>query len=462
MTVIALVGRPNVGKSTLFNRLTKTKDALVADQPGLTRDRKYGVAHYEEKPYTVIDTGGIGVEEADVDDLTTKQSLAALDEADIVFFMVDATFGMHPADTDIAKTLRQKENIIVIVNKTDGQDENVVLAEFYALGFKSVFGISARTGRGVKKMLADIFSAYPLEQHDADETRGIKIAIVGKPNVGKSTLVNRMLGEERVVALDMPGTTRDSVYIPFEKNDEHFTLIDTAGIRKRSRVNEKIEKFSVIKALDAINNADVCILVFDAREGVNDQDLHLIQYVVDAGKGLLLVVNKWDELEPEIKDDIHNTIDRRLGFVKFAPILFISALHGSGVGTLLPKVKKIYQSATKELPTAKLTDVLDKAVTAHQPPLVRGRRIKLKYAHSGGHKPPMIVIHGNQTDKVPVAYKRYLVHTFRKAFGLIGTPIRLQFKSSDNPYEGKKNVLTDRQKNKRKRLMKRVKKNKKK
>ncbi len=458
MTVIALVGRPNVGKSTLFNRLTRTKDALVADKPGLTRDRQYGLAFHDNKPYTVIDTGGIGHEEETVDTLTTKQSISALDEADIVFFMVDASSGLSPADSDIAKKLRVKENVFVIVNKVDGLDENIVTSEFYTLGFKHVYAIAAKTGRGIKKLTADVFSLFPLEVQEESQSRRIKIAVIGKPNVGKSTLINRILGEERVVALDMPGTTRDSVYIPFDKNDEHFTLIDTAGIRKKSRVNEKIEKFSVIKALEAINKADVCILVFDAREGVNDQDLHLIQYVVEAGRGLLLVVNKWDDLDEDIKSSVHNTIDRSLNFVKFAPIIYISALHGSGVGTLLPKVVSIHKSQIKELPTTKLTEVLEGAVKAHQPPLVQGRRIKLKYAHMGGHKPPTIVIHGNQTTKVPAAYHRYLMQVFRKAFALIGTPIRLQFKSSENPYAGKKNTLTKRQVNKRKRLMKKVKK----
>lgn len=452
MSVIALVGRPNVGKSTLYNRLTKTKDAIVADAPGLTRDRQYGVGWFEDKQFTVIDTGGIGHETEVIDDLTTKQSLAALDEASIIFFMVDASQGVHPADSEIAKDIRRKDQVHVIVNKIDGQNEDIVLGEFYSLGFKQVSAISARTGRGLKKLLTEVLA--DVEPQTVDEEKGICMAIVGKPNVGKSTLTNRILGEDRVVVLDKPGTTRDSVFIPFEKNEKRYTIVDTAGIRKKSRVNEKVEKFSVLKALDAINSASVCLLIIDARESVNDQDLHLIQYVMDAGKGLLIAINKWDDLPEEQKERVKMDIDRRLNFIKFVPIVFISAKHGSGVGTLLPKIEKIFKAATKKLATTKLTQVLEKAVSQHQPPLAQGRRIKLKYAHAGGHLPPTIVIHGNQTDKVPMAYKRYLVQVFRKAFDLTGTPIRLEFKSGDNPYQGNKNALTERQVRRKKRLIK--------
>lgn len=459
MSVIALIGRPNVGKSTLFNRLTRSKHALVADEPGLTRDRQYGIAHHGDHSFIVIDTGGIGIEDEVADSMMIQQSLKAADEADVVCFLVDAQTGLTPLDADIAKQLRQKKNVIVVANKVDGIDENIALGDFYSLGFEHIHGISATRGRGVKQLI-DMTAQYFDDSFESDSTavKGTRIAVIGRPNVGKSTLINRILGEERVVALDKPGTTRDSVFIPFMKRDKDYTLIDTAGIRKKSKVSEKIEKFSVVKALEAIHNTHVCLVLFDAHEGIVEQDMHLIRFVMDAGKGLILLVNKWDGLSEEEKESVKKELDRRLPFASFAEIKFISAKHGTGVGHVLELVDKVYDSAMRKLSTAKLTQVLEKATQQHTPPLVGGRRIKLKYAHMVGHNPPHVVVHGNQTSKVPTQYQRYLVGVFRKAFELIGTPIRLSFKDSDNPYKDKKNELTDTQKRKRKRMIRKHKK----
>jgi GTP-binding protein len=459
MSVVALIGRPNVGKSTLFNRLTQSKHALVADEPGLTRDRQYGIARNGDKQFIVIDTGGIGIEDEVADAMMIKQSLAASEEADVILFIVDAHAALTPLDTQIANALRHREKVIVVVNKIDGIDEDVALSDFYSLGFAELFAISANRGRGVKKLIDSCSQHFPAEiAENTVDAQGTRIAVIGRPNVGKSTLINRVLGEERVVALDKPGTTRDSIFIPFKKQDKEYTLIDTAGIRKKSRINEKIEKFSVVKALEAIHNSHVCLVVFDAQEGVVEQDMHLIRFVMDAGKGLILLVNKWDGMSEEDKEHVKTTIDRRLVFASFASIHFISAKHGTGVGKILSVVDKVYHSATKPLSTSKLTSVLEKATQQHPPPLISGRRVKLKYAHAAGHNPPLIVIHGNQTSKIPEQYQRYLVSVFRKAFDLVGTPIQLSFKDSDNPYKDKKNVLTDSQRRKRNRMIKRHKK----
>ncbi len=459
--VIALVGRPNVGKSTLFNRLTRSRDALVADYPGLTRDRKYGEAELAGRRFILIDTGGITGEEHGIDSAMAAQSLQAMDEADAVLFLVDCRDGLTAADRLIADELRNKgRRVYLVANKVDGVNVDTAMAEFYELGFEQVFPTTATHGRGVKNLMEAVLSFFPEQpQQDEDAFKGIKIAVVGRPNVGKSTLVNRMLGEERVVVFDLPGTTRDSIYIDYERNGKPYTIIDTAGIRRRKNVKLAVEKFSIVKTLQAIDDANVVVLLIDAREGLVDQDLHLMGHAIEAGRALVLAVNKWDGLEQHSREQIKTELERRLRFAEFADIHFISALHGSGVGNLYKSIEDAFQSATDKLNTNHLTRILQVAVQEHQPPLVRGRRVKLRYAHAGGRNPPVVVIHGNQTEEVPAHYARYLEKIFRRALDLHGTPIRIEFRSGDNPYAGKRNQLTPRQLAKKRRLMKHVKKN---
>lgn len=459
--VVALVGRPNVGKSTLFNRLTKTQDALVADFPGLTRDRQYGQVVFESRPFLIVDTGGIGVEDVAVDQLMSKQSEIALAEANIVLFMVDARAGLTGIDEQIAKRLRKIDKpVYVVVNKIDGMDEDVALSEFQSLGFATLNGVSATHGCGVNDLLVSITADFAEASDDVDTGKAIKIAFAGRPNVGKSTLVNRILGEERVVVYDMPGTTRDSISIPFSREDKEYVLIDTAGVRRRARVDEKIEKFSIIKTLQSIRESQVCVVLLDAREGLTEQDMHLLGFVVEAGKALIIAVNKWDGLDQDHKEQVKSELSRRLSFVSFAKIRFISALHGSGVGLLFDDIEQAYDSAMQNLSTPKLTRLLQDITTQHTPPLVNGRRIKLRYAHAGGHNPPLIVIHGNQVNSLPDSYKRYLTNAFIQHLGLVGTPLKLEFKGGANPFKDKKNKLSGRQLKKKKRLLKWAKKKK--
>lgn len=456
--VIALVGRPNVGKSTLFNRITRTQNALVADFPGLTRDRQYGDAEFDGKAFIVVDTGGIGVEDIAVDELMSKQSTVALQESDAVFFLVDARAGLTAVDQTIASFLRKTgKAVYLVVNKTDGLDDAVALSEFQSLGFAAVYGISATHGHGMNTLLHALTKTFPETSDTTDTTEAIKIAFVGRPNVGKSTLINRILKEERVVVYDMPGTTRDSIAIPFEREGENYVLIDTAGVRRRSRVDEKIEKFSVVKTLQAIKESHVCLMLLDAKEGLTDQDLHLLGFIIESGKGLVVAINKWDGLTEEQRDSVRSELDRRLQFVHFAKIRFISALHGSGVGNLFKDINEAYDSATQSFSTPQLTRLLQDLVAQHEPPMVGGRRIKLRYAHAGGHNPPVIVIHGNQVDALPNSYRRYLMNAFLDHLKLVGTPLKLEFKSGTNPYKDKKNKLTPRQVKQRKRLIQRVK-----
>ena len=482
LPVVALVGRPNVGKSTLFNRLTRSRNALVADYPGLTRDRQYGQAEVEEHPFIVIDTGGINGDEKGIDVKMAEQSLLAIEEADAVLFLVDARDGLTAADHGIADHLRkQNKKIFVVANKIDGIHGDSAVAEFYSLGLgEHVHQIAAAHGRGVTQLLTlaltphiealanpvqpkeegeenDEFSdevevelteeelAKKLEDEPKENDR-IKLAIIGRPNVGKSTLTNRILGEERVVVYDMPGTTRDSVYIPMERNGREYTLIDTAGIRRRKNVTDVVEKYSVIKTLRAIEDANVCLLIIDAQEGISDQDLSLLGFILEAGRSLVLAVNKWDGLEDHEKDRIKTELDRRLGFIDFARIHFISALHGTGVGHLYESVEEAFVSATKRISTAMVTKILDMAVFDHQPPMHQGRRIKLKYAHAGGYNPPIIIVHGNLAKKLPMSYKRYLMNYYRKSLKMMGTPIRIQFKDTLNPFAGKKKLTYTQQK----------------
>ena len=473
--VIALVGRPNVGKSTLFNVLTRSRDALVADYPGLTRDRKYGRFHFESSEFIIIDTGGLSGESEELDSHMEKQTRLAVAESDIILFMVDARDGLTPADQVIAESLRRTgKHVKLVVNKTDGLDARTVISEFYSLGLGDPLSIAASQNRGIQAMLAGVVETYNALHDVLDEVLGdteaerleegrteqndesaedepdeeifrkpgdgrVKVAIIGRPNVGKSTLVNRFLGEERVVVYDMPGTTRDSVFIPFERDGKKYTFIDTAGIRRKRSVHEAIEKFSVIKSMQAIERANVVIMMIDARTEISDQDLHLIGYVLEAGRALVLTINKWDGMDEYAKDLIHKGLDKQLPFVRFAETFFISALHGSGVGKLYEAIDKAYESATQKYSTSDLTRLLEKAVQSHQPPMVNGRRIKLRYAHQGGMNPPRIIVHGNQITKVPAVYKRYLTNFFRKELKSVGTPILIEFKGGDsNPFESSK------------------------
>ena len=463
LPVIVLVGRPNVGKSTLFNRLTRSRDALVADQPGLTRDRKYGVGRLGSQPYVVVDTGGISGDREGVDVLMEQQVQLALDEADRVFFIMDARDGATGSDQAIAERLRRTgKPITLVVNKVDGLDYDSISGDFYALGLGDPMPIAAAHGRGVHSLIDDVLATLPvsIEVASNDDASGIQIAVVGRPNVGKSTLVNRLLGEDRVVAFDQPGTTRDSIHIPFETDGRRYTLIDTAGVRRRARISEAIEKFSVIKTLQAMEEANVVLLVLDAQQGISDQDAGLAGHVIDSGRALVVVINKWDGLADDQRDRVKSEMQRRLPFLDFADWRYISALHGSGVGHLLGAVDLAYRAATIDLKTPELTRILEDAVREHQPPLVRGRRIKLRYAHQGGKNPPLIVIHGNQTAEVPASYQRYLTNRFRSVFRLRGTPLRVEFRSGENPYAGKRNTLTERQRKKRTRMMKHVRKRK--
>ncbi|MFZ9035775.1 MAG: ribosome biogenesis GTPase Der [Francisellaceae bacterium] len=443
--VIAIVGRSNVGKSTLFNALTKTRDALVFDLPGVTRDRQYGQAKYDELNYIVIDTGGILDNDTGIDSHMAEQSLLAIDEADMVYFMVDAQSGLTPADEYIAGVLRTRgKPSVLVVNKTDGLEENAAMADFYALGFEHIIPIAAAHRRGisllVEQTLLPLLQQHAIKDssHAEDEAnkRGIRFALIGRPNVGKSTLTNRILGEERVVVYDMPGTTIDSIYLPFSRLDDDYTIIDTAGIRRRGKVKEVLEKFSVVKTLQAIKDAHVIITIIDAREGLTDQDMHLIGFAINAGRSMVIAVNKWDGMNQSDKEKVKADIKRRLFFLSdYVDIHFISALHGTNVGHLFDSVKEAYASAMRRIATPELTRVLKMASGEHPAPISGKSRIKLKYAHMGGHNPPIIVIHGNQVSKLPGSYKRYLENFFRDAFSFRGTPIRFEFKEPDNPFE---------------------------
>jgi GTP-binding protein len=439
--VVALVGRPNVGKSTLFNQLTRSRDALVADFPGLTRDRQYGLAEFEGRGFVVIDTGGLEGEQSGVAGLMATQTRQAIAEADVVIFLVDAREGLSAADEGIATELRSTgKRVLLALNKTDGLDPLQAATEFHALGLGEPMAIAAAHGRGIATLVERALGELPPpEAPDAPPAdSGLRLAFVGRPNVGKSTLVNRLLGEERVVASDLPGTTRDSIFVPFERDGRRYTLIDTAGVRRRARVRETIEKFSVVKTLQAIDAAHVVVLVLDAREGVGEQDAHLLGLILRAGRALVIAVNKWDGLEGEARERIRRELDLRLGFVDFAETRFCSALHGSGVGELLGAVQRAQASAQRDLATPELTRVLEAAVAAHQPPLVQGRRIKIRYAHQGGRNPPVIVLHGNQLERLPGSYLRYLENRFRKDLGLSGTPLRLELRTGRNPYAGRR------------------------
>jgi GTPase len=460
LPVVALVGRPNVGKSTLFNVLTGTRAAIVADSPGLTRDRQYGFGHVGGRSI-VIDTGGLIETPSELESQMARQTDKAIAEADQIVLVVDGRSGLTPADRYVAERLRRSgKPVTVAVNKTEGQDPDQAVAEFHALGLGAPLAIASAHGAGVDELMAQVLAGTqaPADAPAAsgDSAAGedaIRVAIVGRPNVGKSTLLNRILGEERMVTSDRPGTTRDSVAVPFEHDGRRYLLIDTAGIRRRARVEDTVEKFSVVKALQAIDAAQVVLAVLDAHETVAEQDATLLGHCVEQGRALVVAINKWDGIQRDQRDHVRNQLKLKLPFLDFAPKHFISALHGSGVGLLLKAVRRAYAAAMRELPTPALTRALERAQEAHAPPLVRSRRIRLRYAHQGGRNPPVIVIHGNQVEHLPDAYRRYLMNLFRETFRLQGTPVRIELRSDANPYAGRRNELTPRQRRRRKRLV---------
>jgi GTP-binding protein len=439
--VLAIIGRPNVGKSTLFNQLTKSRDALVADTPGLTRDRIVGHGSLGERRYLCVDTGGLGETTERLAALVRAQALCAAAEADVVLFVVDGRAGMAAGDWDIARCLRRLgKPVQIAVNKTEGLDPEAAVAEFFDLGLGTPLAISSAHREGLVVLLESALGHFPLDPAQADPIpgSGARVAIVGRPNVGKSTLVNRMLGEERVVVYDRPGTTRDSVAVPFVHHGRPYVLIDTAGMRRRARIREAVEHFSVVKAQQAIDRAHVVVVVLDAGESVTEQDAALLGMVIEAGRALVVAVNKWDGLYPEQRDHIHKEIDRRLRFLDFARVHYISALHGSGVGGLYASIDRAYASAFVEAKTGTLTRLLERAVLDHPPPLVAGQRIKLRYAHLGGHNPPRVVVHGHRSASLPEPYRRYLERALREALGIEGTPLRVELRQDANPYANKR------------------------
>ena len=437
LPVIALVGRPNVGKSTLFNFLTRSRDALVADVPGLTRDRQYGFGKVGPRPYLVVDTGGLDGDEEGIKGPMARQTLKAVTESDAAIFLVDGRAGLTDSDQAVATQLRRMgKTVYVAVNKVEGMRPEMVTAEFHILGLGQPHAIASAHGDNIAAMMEAVLTPLPPDlDPEPDPGQSIHVAVIGRPNVGKSTLINRLIGEERLVTFDQPGTTRDSVFVPFERNGRHYTLIDTAGVRRKSRVDDMVEKFSIVKTLQAIDKAEVVIAVLDASEGITEQDASLLGLTVQRGRALVLAVNKWDNLDGDQRAHVRRTLDLKLPFLDFARLHFISALHGTGVGDLMGSVDKAYRAAMREMSTAELTRVMEAAIMQHQPPMIAGRRIKLRYAHQGGRNPPVIVVHGNQTDKTPDAYKRYLMGVFREAFDLQGTPVRVEFRGGANPFD---------------------------
>jgi len=434
---LVLVGRPNVGKSTLFNRLTRSRDALVADMPGLTRDRHYGIGRVGERDYLVVDTGGL--EPAAKDGIMAemaRQAEQAIAEADALLFLVDGRAGLTPQDKEIGNRLRRiGRPVHLIVNKAEGMDRAVVSSEFHELGFGAPWVVSAAHGDGVTSVVNEILAAFPTDEAEAeDATRGPKVAIIGRPNVGKSTLINTLLGEERVIAFDMPGTTRDAIEVPFERAGKHYTLIDTAGLRRKGKVFEAIEKFSVIKTLQAIEQANVVVLVLDASQDISEQDAHIAGFALEAGRAMVVAVNKWDAVDDYRRELLKNDLNRKLNFLTWARFHYISALEGEGIGTLMRSVDAAFAAAMVKLPTPKLTRTLQAAVVKQTPPRHGAFRPKLRYAHQGGSNPPIIVIHGNALEHIPASYQRYLERSFMDAFKLQGTPLRIQFKSTRNPF----------------------------
>src|SRR5450830_103811 len=439
--VIALVGRPNVGKSTLFNRLTRSRDALVADLPGLTRDRHYGEGRVGERPFLVIDTGGFEpVAKEGIMFQMALQTKQAVAEADVVVFLVDGRQGMTPHDKTITDFLRKSGRpVLLVVNKAEGMKYTSAVSDFYELGLGDPYAISGAHGDGVHDLVQEALDkAFASRPDNAEELlpaeRGIKLALVGRPNVGKSTLINTLLGEERVIAFDMPGTTRDSIEIPFEREGKQYTLIDTAGIRRRGKVFEAIEKFSVVKTLQSISEANVVVLMLDAQQDISEQDAHIAGFILESGRALVVAVNKWDGLQSDRRDEIKMDLERKLSFLSFAKFHFISALKSTGIGPVMKSIDSAYAAAMSNLTTPKLTRALIEAVEHQQPRRKGSIRPKLRYAHQGGMNPPVVVIHGNALEGVDDSYKRYLEKHFRETFSLVGTPLRIEFRSSKNPF----------------------------
>jgi len=437
---IVLVGRPNVGKSTLFNRLTRTRDALVADQPGLTRDRHYGIGRVGERDYLVVDTAGFDpVAKEGIMHEMARQAEQAIAEADVLLFLVDGRAGLTPHDEQIAARLRRANRpVLVVVNKAEGMDRALVAAEFHALGLGAPLPVSAAHGDGITPLIDLALSPFPLdEEPPEDARRGPRIAIVGRPNVGKSTLINSLLGEERVIAFDLPGTTRDAISIPFERDGRHYTLIDTAGLRRRGKVFEAVEKFSVIKTLQAIEQANVVVLVLDASQDISEQDAHIAGFILDTGRALVVAVNKWDAVDDYRRERIKVDLARKLSFLSFARFHYISALKGAGLGVIMKSVDAAYAAAMVNLSTPRLTRTLQAALAKQAPPRHGNFRPKMRYAHQGGNNPPVVVIHGTALDHVPASYLRYLERTFMEAFKLQGTPLRVHFRTAHNPFAAK-------------------------
>ena len=465
LPLVALVGRPNVGKSTLFNALTRTRDALVHDAPGVTRDRNYGVCRLDEtRPFVLVDTGGIAGNEEGLAGATARQSRAAAEEADLVLFVVDGREGASALDDEILAWLRKVSTpVYLVVNKVDGIDAQQARNDFARYGFKDVFGVSSAHRQGLDELLAKVLAALP-EDGDAqvldNDPERVRIAFVGRPNVGKSTLVNRILGEERMIASDVPGTTRDSIAVDLERDGRKYRLVDTAGIRRKSKVDEAVEKFSIVKTLQAIEQCQVAVIMLDATEGVTEQDASVLGAVLDAGRALVIAVNKWDGQSDYQRQQTESLLARKLSFVDWAEAVRISALHGSGLRELFKAVHRAHSSATRQFSTAEVTRALETAIESHPPPVVRGHAAKLRFAHPGGENPPTFVVHGNRLRTLAESYRRYLENYFRKRFKLVGTPVRFVFKEGDNPYKDKKNVLTDRQVAKKQRLIRRVKRSK--
>jgi len=438
LPIVALVGRPNVGKSTLFNVLTGTRDAIVADVPGLTRDRQYGFGRVGPMPFVVVDTGGLVENPKGIEAQMRAQTERAVAEADRLILLVDARAGLTPQDDFVARELRKAgKPTTLAVNKAEGLDLDLAAADFHALGFGEPLGISAAHGQGCEDLMAQALAGLEPEAVGATDpaAEGVRIAIIGRPNVGKSTLVNRLIGDERVIASEQPGTTRDSILVPFERDGRRFQLIDTAGMRRRARVEDVIERASVAKTLQAIDEAHVVILVVDAHDTVTEQDASVLGVALHRGRSLIIAINKWDGIPTDQREEIHRQLALKLDFVPFAPLHFISARHGTGVGELMQSAVRAYEAAMREMATKELSRTLEHALTVHQPPLVHGRRIKLRYAHQGGRNPPRIIIHGNQTASVPDAYTRYLVNIFRKRFDLFATPVVIEYRTDSNPYD---------------------------
>lgn len=438
LPVVVLVGRPNVGKSTLFNRLTGTRDALVADMPGVTRDRQYGYGRLGPIPYVVVDTGGLVEQPSGIEQPMRLQTERAVAEADVLVFLADARTGLTPQDHFVARELRRSgKPVFLAVNKAEGLDPAAAAADFHSLGLGDPHPIASAHGDGCRDLMERVLERWdPAEFEDAAsaEDGRIRIAVIGRPNVGKSTLVNRLIGEDRVIASDMPGTTRDSIFVPFARDGREFTLIDTAGVRRRGKVEDEVEKASVAKTLQAIDTAHVVVFVVDAHDSIGEQDASVLGLALQRGRALIIAVNKWDGIPPEQREEIKRLLALKLDFVPYAPQHFISARHGTGVGELVAATIKAYDAAMTDIPTSRLTKTLERAMVQHQPPLVRGRRIKLRYAHQGGRNPPRIIIHGNQTKDVPEAYTRYLANVFRREFDLFASPVAVEFRTDSNPY----------------------------